>query len=535
MPKFKGKVLNCFGPVHFKPNKIDSNTLALTSRSKFIHKTQHNSASKYQLKGLNWTMRVVAHINQHPSHGVPFRRRLVALLLGLVALLPLVLSDPTSAPVSTPRPTRRKRVRAPHGMRPNRPVPNPPLPGKKGVVYILREGADQLNLFRVMLLRVYWNFSWSLVRVLGQPSNIEFVPMQWGGTSVAKLESMLNTSVVPFIETGQVKRIFGFNEPDSVTQANISPDTAIALWPSLEKLGIPLCSPSCVNDLPTTSDDWLEVFMNKAAAKKYRVDYIGVHWYGSPSVTGFQSYMKSVYTRYNRPLIITEFAVADWSASATVPSRYSPAQVLSFMKIVVPWLESQSWIFGYSWYSFDTASPPGGSSAFFDTVGNLTTLGLFYQSVTTENPQGDQTIGVAPTVAPIAPTAKPVASSSPVTPTAQPIGSSSPAAPTAMPVASSSPVASTATPVASRSVVHPTNKPTVPSSPVALTTTPVVSRAQVTPTAKPVLSSSRATPTSKPVAITSSVAQTGKPVTPSSPVTPTATPHKVPSSPVAAR
>jgi hypothetical protein len=321
-------------------------------------------------------------------------------------------------------------------------VPNPPLPGKKGAAYVLHAGADQNAFSLIKLLGAYWNFSWGLQTVPEQPSNVEFVPMQWGGPSVATLKANLNTYVVPYIKSGQVKRLLGFNEPDAATQANLSPNAAIALWPHLEALGIPLCSPSCVVDLPIANDDWLELFMNQVAAKKYRVDYIGLHWYGVPSVTGFQSYLQAVYTQYKRPILITEFAVADWSANATKPTKYTPTQVLNFMKAILPWLEEQSWILGYSWFSYAISSPNGGISALFDQSGNLTNCGLFYQSVTVTNPQGNQTIGTTPppTTAPTAtPTATPVATSSPVL-TATPVATSPPAAPTATPASSSPPV-----------------------------------------------------------------------------------------------
>ena len=62
------------------------------------------------------------------------------------------------------------------------------------------------------------------------------------------------------------------------------------------------------------------------------------------------------------------------------------------MKDVLPWMESQNWIAGYAWFSFEMNEAVGTSSALFDLGGNLTTLGRFYQSVTNENPNGDQEI-----------------------------------------------------------------------------------------------------------------------------------------------
>ena len=103
--------------------------------------------------------------------------------------------------------------------------------------------------------------------------------------------------------------------------------------------------------------------------------------------------MRRIYKKYgNRPLIITEFAVADWRAKKVTKNRHSKARVLKFMKEVLPWLEKQDWIVGYSWFSFQRNDPHGTCSALFDMKGNMTALGKYYRSVTNENPNGDQLI-----------------------------------------------------------------------------------------------------------------------------------------------
>ncbi len=60
------------------------------------------------------------------------------------------------------------------------------------------------------------------------------------------------------------------------------------------------------------------------------------------------------------------------------------------MKDVLPWMESQNWIAGYAWFSCGIDEAVGTSSVLFDLKGNLTTPGRSYQSVTNENPYGDQ-------------------------------------------------------------------------------------------------------------------------------------------------
>ena len=96
-----------------------------------------------------------------------------------------------------------------------------------------------------------------------------------------------------------------------------------------------------------------------------------------------------------RPLLITEFAPADWTTGGD-PSRnrWTEEMVLDFAKGALPWLEQQDFIAGYAWFPFGKTSPPGHTSALFELDGELTTLGRYYASVTPENIFGDQSIGV---------------------------------------------------------------------------------------------------------------------------------------------
>lgn len=113
----------------------------------------------------------------------------------------------------------------------------------------------------------------------------------------------------------------------------------------------------------------------------------------STSPRAFKERMIQVYEAYGRrPLLISEFAVADWGAKAVAQNQHSPESVLEFMKDVLPWMEKQNWIAGSCWFSFGIDEAVGTSSALFDKEGDLTTLGRFYQSVTTEDPDGDQEI-----------------------------------------------------------------------------------------------------------------------------------------------
>jgi hypothetical protein len=105
--------------------------------------------------------------------------------------------------------------------------------------------------------------------------------------------------------------------------------------------------------------------------------------------------MERIYLKYGkRPLLLTEFAPADWGANKKGFNSRSPDQILNWMKQILPWLEKTEWISGYAWFPFSIDSLVGTSSALFDKDENLTAVGKYYQSITPENPSGDQSIQV---------------------------------------------------------------------------------------------------------------------------------------------
>jgi hypothetical protein len=272
------------------------------------------------------------------------------------------------------------------------------LPGKRGACFTLRQPGDKKggtwkeNLPKVANLKPYWNYSWGSEFIPEQKkfTASEFVPMTWGGRNAESLEARLKKDVLPAIKRRDVKRLLAFNEPDGKEQANMSPELALELWPQLEKLGIPLCSPSPVHP----DRDWMTAFMKGVKDKQYRVDYIGVHSYGGTSAGAFKKKLQQVHQLYEgRPLMITEFAVADWNTKGDhKKNHHSPAKVLAFAKEVLPWMEQQDWIIGYAWFSFGMHQSQGYTSALIDDDGQLTALGKYYVSVTKDNPSGDQSI-----------------------------------------------------------------------------------------------------------------------------------------------
>ena len=272
------------------------------------------------------------------------------------------------------------------------------LAGKKGGCFTLREpghrqgGSYEENLPKLEKLKPAWNYSWGSAYISKQTRfiNSEFVPMTWGGGSVERLEERLKRDVIPQIRRKKVKRLLAFNEPDGKEQANMTVEQALALWPTLEKLKIPLCSPSAVHP----DREWMKAFMAGAEKKGYRVDYIGVHSYGGTSAKHFKDKLKRTYEMYGgRPLLVTEFCPADWNTKGDfTKNRMTTKNVMAFAKEVLPWMEEQDWIAGYAWFSFGMHEPQGYTSALIHADGSLTALGRYYASITPDNPKGDQSI-----------------------------------------------------------------------------------------------------------------------------------------------
>jgi Glycosyl hydrolase catalytic core len=247
------------------------------------------------------------------------------------------------------------------------------------------EGVQDLP--KVIRLRPYWNYNWSPRLLAAQPPDIEFVPMIWGGNNEAFMQKVLTDYIYPQVASGQSKRLLGFNEPDNVKESNMPFERALERWPLLESANVSLTSPGCVQP----DGPWMKGFMKNTTETCKRVDWVGVHWYGS-SFVQFRNKLDATYQLYGRPLLITEFALANFTAKTVQENPISRAAVLNFMKQALPWLEAQPWIVGYAWFPFGIAQAVGTSSALFNELGELTAAGRFYASVRTETPQGDQTI-----------------------------------------------------------------------------------------------------------------------------------------------
>jgi hypothetical protein len=232
-----------------------------------------------------------------------------------------------------------------------------------------------------------WSYSWGRQRSDEFPFmgfDHAFNPMQWGNFNfehntnrgpLDRLRPDLQSNARPV-------SLMGFNEPDGAKQANMTVATAIARWPRLDGMDVPLVSPGPVN-IPNA---WLNQFYDITREFGYRVDYSNAHWYKAPSASALISDMENAYNIYGRPIWLTEFSVVRWTGSA----QWTHSDNYEFLAEFMWRAESLPWLARYSLFHFrESADGPNQSAA--DPVeaprsnsiradGSLTPFGELYAS-----------------------------------------------------------------------------------------------------------------------------------------------------------
>ena len=234
-------------------------------------------------------------------------------------------------------------------------------------------GRDAHDLRQIMAINASWYYTWRPTYTVA--TSPAFIPMIWSGKALIQNDSIRD--VIHQLPATRTKNLLGFNEPDSRTQANTSVDEAIRLWPLLQSTGLRLGSPCTVSP----NSPWLDQFMAKAARAHLRVDFMTMHSYGGPNAESFLAKVRDLHHKYGRPVWVTEFSVADWSATPTRPSRYTPSQVHSFMRAAVTGLQAMPYVERFAWYGGWPSHPALGPSSLYKTHGQLTPAGRLYASL----------------------------------------------------------------------------------------------------------------------------------------------------------
>ena len=234
-------------------------------------------------------------------------------------------------------------------------------------------GDDAQALRQIQSLNASWYYSWgSAYTVTTSPG---FIPMVWSANALLEKDAL--GDVARQLPQTRTKHLLAFNEPDHSGQANMPVNEAIRLWPLLQSTGLRLGSPTTVD----VRSPWLAQFMTRARRANLRVDFMTMHAYTSPDAENFLEKVRYLHRTYGRPVWVTEFAVADWSATPTRPSPYTTRETGHFMQAAVAGLRAMPFVERFAWKTREPTDPAMGPSALYRTNGELTSIGRLYASL----------------------------------------------------------------------------------------------------------------------------------------------------------
>jgi Glycosyl hydrolase catalytic core len=218
-----------------------------------------------------------------------------------------------------------------------------------------------------------WAHNWS-AQAPPRARGLEWVPMVWGpGFLTPAVRRSLRTAA----RRHRARYLLAFNEPDSTSQSNMTPDQAAALWPELERTGLRLGSPA--PQVP--GDGWLDRFIALAEQRRLRVDFIALHYYqdftNPHAVSDLRRQLIRIHRRYEKPIWITEIGAIDirsWGENMlrvpTVAMADSYIGRLFAMLDRLPFVQRYAWFTDVCW-----GDPDCRFGSLFDASGHLTPAG----------------------------------------------------------------------------------------------------------------------------------------------------------------
>ena len=248
---------------------------------------------------------------------------------------------------------------------------------KRGIAYGYHTEED----FQAISGTLSWWYNWavtpeSTVADIFESYNMDFVPMAWNGY-------FNETNLRNFYASHpDAKFLLGFNEPNLIDQANMTPGEAAAEWPKLEAIaedyGLELVGPAvnwcgnCVSEGGVTfynPYEYLDSFF--VACQDCKVDYIAVHCYMCYS-GALIDYLEG-FKKYGKKIWLTEFACWEQSSNDLEMQK-------SLMIGALDYLDNDTMIYRYSWFIGRSGPNTPPFDIFESEPGKLTELGELYVS-----------------------------------------------------------------------------------------------------------------------------------------------------------
>jgi len=213
-----------------------------------------------------------------------------------------------------------------------------------------------------------WNFrTWRVSATKFDKNGVDFIPIVGNRHHARRINE---------VHAQGIRAIFGFNEPNFRSQANMSPKKAAYYWPRIEKLARDnnirtVVGPAVNFNSRYHPVRWYKDFLK--ACKNCRVDAIAVHIYGCK--LGYYINTLNMYKKAfpGKKIWITEIACGDFPRKR----HYGTDEQIALMRKLLPVLENDPMIEGYAWFAVRNS---WASTRLFHTDGRLTRLGRFYKS-----------------------------------------------------------------------------------------------------------------------------------------------------------
>jgi len=260
---------------------------------------------------------------------------------------------------------------------------------KKGFGYGDKTAADVAKL---QSLNLDWWYNWGQKRVLGTKDNLpEFVPMLYSDNPDRLLTFAADIKALKDESPRTVTAILGPNEPDwkdSAGAAKMTPLEVLNLWHYLQDNGFGLKKVSPAN--VSTRTLWQSQFQDaqkgldqgkESWERDFEVNVVATHIYQQPHVGTWLTKVDELYAKYGKPVWVTETCVHDFSATATVPNRYSREEVNDFILGIWEGAASRPWLERIAWHTRVITDPVGTTGALFNTDGSLTSTGVLWASL----------------------------------------------------------------------------------------------------------------------------------------------------------
>mmetsp|Transcript_106332 Transcript_106332/g.129669 ORF Transcript_106332/g.129669 Transcript_106332/m.129669 type:complete len:257 (+) Transcript_106332:55-825(+) len=226
------------------------------------------------------------------------------------------------------------------------------------------------NCTDVILQGSSWSYSWRPFHPCPNQANfkknVQWVPMIFRASDL---------SYISTVKQNGAKHLLGFNEPNAANQAAMTVQQALNAWPRLMKTGLILGSPATTKFGALGPRSWLGQFMAGVKRRKYRVDFICLHWYarGDQKVNDFRKFLRNITNTYpGYPLWITEFGHGTGNIQDEI--KFMNGAYWMFKK-EFPNVER------YAWFTNRWSNPTTGFNKWnLNTQNGLTKVGKKYKS-----------------------------------------------------------------------------------------------------------------------------------------------------------